>query len=125
MAIDAHRPWRAAKVTERRAAVDFAEWMRHLVDGPYVGRERIQVVPDNLSTHTSAAFHVAFAPADPRAPQAHSKHAGWVNMVEIEIGVLGDQCLARRIPDLLGLTRKWPPASPPGQANARLKWMWA
>ena len=39
VAVDAHRPWRAAKVTARRAAVDFAEWMRDLVDGPYAGSD--------------------------------------------------------------------------------------
>jgi hypothetical protein len=55
-----------AKVTERRAAVDFAGWMRDLVDGPYAGYERLQVVLDNLSTHTPAAFYQAFAPAEAR-----------------------------------------------------------
>lgn len=28
------------------------------------------------------------------------KHASWLNMVEIEIGILSAQCLDRRIPDL-------------------------
>jgi transposase len=130
MAVDAHRPWRAAKVTERRAAVDFAEWMRDLVDGPYAGCERLHVVLDNLSTHTPAAFYQAFAPAEARRVlrklEFHyvPKHASWLNMVEIEIGVLASQCLARRIPDLATLTTEvvaWVAAR--NQASVAVKWM--
>ena len=130
LAVDAHRPWRAAKVTERRASVDFAGWMRDLVDGPYAGYERIQVVLHNLSTHTPAAFSEAFAPAEARRVlrklEFHyvPKHASWLNMVEIEIGVLASQCLARRIPDLVTLTAEvdaWIAAR--NQANVAVKWM--
>ncbi len=66
LAVDAHRPWRGAKVTERRAAIDFAEWVRDLVDGPYAGYDRLHVVLDNLSTQTAAAFYEAFTPAEAR-----------------------------------------------------------
>ena len=130
LAVDAHRPWRAAKVTERRAAVDFAEWMRDLVDGPYVGYERLQVVLDNLSTHTAAAFYEAFAPAEARRVlrklEFHyvPKHASWLNMVEIEIGVLASQCLARRIPDLVTLAAQveaWIAAR--NKTTVAVKWM--
>lgn len=130
LAVDAHRPWRAAKVTERRTAVDFAGWMRDLVDGPYAGYERIQVVLDNLSTHTPAAFYEAFAPAEARRVlrklEFHyvPKHASWLNMVEIEIGVLASQCLARRIPDIVTLTAEvdaWITAR--NQAKVAVKWM--
>ena len=130
LAVDAHRPWRAAKVTDRRAAVDFAGWMRDLVDGPYAGYERLQVVLDNLSTHTPAAFYEAFAPAEARRVlrklEFHyvPKHASWLNMVEIEIGVLASQCLARRIPDLVMLTTEvaaWIAAR--NQANVAVRWM--
>ncbi|HVG87303.1 MAG TPA: IS630 family transposase [Vicinamibacterales bacterium] len=130
LAVDAHRPWRAAKVTERRAAVDFAGWMRDLVDGPYAGYDRIQIVLDNLSTHTPAAFYEAFAPVEARRVlrklEFHyvPKHASWLNMVEIEIGVLATQCLARRIPDLVMLTTEvdtWIAAR--NQANIAVRWM--
>ena len=58
---------------------------------------------DNLSTHTAGALYETFP-----APEAHRilqrlefhytpKHASWLNMVEIEIGVLRGQCLDRRI----------------------------
>jgi DDE superfamily endonuclease len=130
LALDAHRPWRAAKVTERRASVDFAEWMRDLVDGPYAGCDRIQVVLDNLSTHTPRAFYDTFALAEARRvlrkPEFHyvPKHASWLNMVEIEIGVLASQCLARRIPDLATLKMEvdtWSAAR--NHTGAVVKWM--
>ena len=51
---DAHRPWRKVKVTERRAAVDYAHCMRELVDVHYPDAACIRVVQDNLSTHRPA-----------------------------------------------------------------------
>jgi hypothetical protein len=47
MVVDVNRPWRHAKVTERRAAVNFVECMRDLVDIHYPAAERIRVVLDN------------------------------------------------------------------------------
>lgn len=130
LAVDAHRPWRAARVTTRRTAVDFATWMRDLIDGPYARADRIQVVLDNLSTHTAAAFYEAFPPSEARRllrkVEFHyvPKHASWLNMVEIEIGVLARQCLARRIPDLDTLTTEvaaWVAAR--NRAAVAVKWM--
>ena len=101
--LDAHRPWRKVKVTERRTAEDFAVCMRELTDLHYPKAERIRVVLDNLSTHSAGALYHAF-PADEarrvlRRLEFHfvPKHASWLNMVEIEIGVLASQCLDRRI----------------------------
>jgi transposase len=105
MFVDAHRPWRHAKVTDRRTARDFAECMRDLVDRHYPDAERIRVVLDNLSTHTPAALYESFDPEEARRISRRlefhytPKHASWLNMVEIEIGVMVAQCLDRRIPD--------------------------
>jgi hypothetical protein len=101
--LDAHRSWRKVKVTDRRTARDFADCMRDLVDIHYTQADLIRVVLDNLSTHSPGALYEAFP-----APEAHRllrrlefhytpKHASWLNMVEIEIGVLRGQCLDRRI----------------------------
>ncbi len=101
--LDAHRPWRHVKVTDRRTAKDFAECMRELVDVHFPETECIRVVLDNLSTHTAAALYQTFPPAEARRVirrlEFHytPKHASWLNMVEIEIGVLRTQCLDRRI----------------------------
>ena len=130
MFLDAHRPWRHAKVTERRANVDFAECMRDLVDVHYPKADLIKVVLDNLSTHSAAALYEAFPPDEARRIlrrlEFHytPKHASWLNMVEIEIGVLVSQCLDRRIPDMAGLTREvaaWTRAR--NAAGAKVRWM--
>ena len=90
--LDAQRSWRRVKVTDRRSADDFALCMRELVDVDFPGAGRIRVVLDNLSTHTAAALYAAFPPAEARRVlrrlEFHytPKHAGWLNMVEIEIG---------------------------------------
>ena len=92
--LDAHESWRHVKVTDQRTARDFAECMRDLADIHYPDADRIRVVMDNLSTHTAGALYEAFP-----APEAHRvlqrlefhytpKHASWLNMVEIKIGVL-------------------------------------
>ena len=103
MFLDVNRPWRKVKVTERRAAEDFAVCMRDLTDVHYPEAQRIRVVLDNLSTHSAGALYQTF-PADEarrvlRRLEFHyvPKHASWLNMVEIEIGVLASQCLDRRI----------------------------
>jgi DDE superfamily endonuclease len=128
-AVDAHHPRRYTKVTARRTAVDFAEWLRDLVDVHYVATERLLLVLDNLSTHTPAALYEAFAPAEARLYgrlEFHyvPKHASWLNMVEIEIGILSTQCLARRVQDLPTLTDEvdaWTRAR--NAVGARVRWM--
>jgi transposase len=128
--LDAHRPWRKVKVTDQRTARDFAQCMRDLVDLHYPRAELIRVVLDNLSTHSPGALYEAFP-----APEAHRirrrlefhhtpKHASWLNMVEIEIGVLRGQCLDRRIGDRKTLQAEiaaWERQR--NQARARINWM--
>src|SRR4030088_3573530 len=118
--LDAHRPWRKVKVTDRRTAEDFAICMRELSDVHFPEADRIRVVLDNLSTHSSGALYRAFPPCEARRVlrrlEFHyvPKHASWLNMVEIEIGVLAAQCLDRRIE----ATRASSPRPPPGRSAA-------
>jgi transposase len=130
MFVDAHRSWRHAKVTDRRACGDFAECMRDLVDTHYPKAERIRVVLDNLSTHTASALYETFEPAEARRVlrrlEFHytPKHASWLNMVEIEIGVMVSQCLDRRIPTKAMLIREvkaWERAR--NRDKARIRWL--
>jgi transposase len=130
--LDAHRSWRRVKVTDRRAAEDFAHCMRDLVDVHFPEAETIRVVLDNLSTHSPAALYQAFP-----APQARRilrrlefhhtpKHASWLNMVEIEIGVLRSQCLNRRIDSQDLLVREvaaWQARR--NASGARINWMFS
>ncbi len=128
--LDAHRPWRTVKITDQRTARDFAECMRDLADVHYPRADVIRVVMDNLSTHSVGALYESFP-----APEAHRvlrrlefhytpKHASWLNMVEIEIGVLRNQCLDRRIGERKQLSAQiaaWERER--NDARARVKWM--
>src|SRR6202163_4353315 len=120
--LDAHRPWRKVKVTEHRAARDFAQCMRELADVHYPQAEQIRVVLDNLSTHSAGALYEAFP-----APEARRllrriefhytpKHASWLNMVEIEIG----GCAGRASTGALARDETSSPTSPPGSTSATL-----
>src|SRR5882757_5136683 len=120
--LDVHRSWRRVKVTDSRAAVDFAACMRELCDVHFPKAERIRVVLDNLSTHSAGALYQAFPAAEARRLlrrlEFHyvPKHASWLNMVEIEIGVLASQCLDRRIESRMKLaaeTAAWSNSATP------------
>jgi len=128
--LDVHRPWRKVKVTDSRAAVDFATCMRELTDVHFPKAERIRVVLDNLSTHSAGALYQAFPACEARRVlrrlEFHyvPKHASWLNMVEIEIGVLRSQCLDRRIATRERLASEiaaWERQR--NAAKARIKWM--
>ena len=128
--LDARRPWRKVKVSERRAAADFAACMRELVDVDFPHAERIRVVLDNLSTHSAGSLYEAFPAAEAhrilRRLEFHftPKHASWLNMAEIEIGVLRGQCLDRRIDHRERLEREiaaWEQER--NAAGARVEWM--
>jgi hypothetical protein len=103
---------RQVKVTDQRTSRDWAELMRELVDEHYPQAEVITLVLDNLNTHTTASLYEAFAPEEARRiaqrlELPHTpKHGSWLNMAEIELSVLSQQCLDRRIPDKAILERE-------------------
>ena len=87
----------------RRTALDFAACLDHLANNLLPEAEKIVLVMDNLNTHKEASLYEAFAPEKARALcerfEMHytPKHGSWLNMAEIEIGLLGRTCLDRRI----------------------------
>jgi len=96
--------WRDVRVSERRTAVDWAQQIQALVDGPrFVDAQRITVVCDNLNTHRVASLYETFEPAEAlrianRIELVHTpKHGSWLNIAECELSVLSRQCLSRRI----------------------------
>ena len=128
--LDAHCSWRAVKVTDQRTAADFAHCMRDLVDLHYPKADLVRVVMDNLSTHTPGALYETFPPAEAHRVLQRlefyytPKHASWLNMVEIEIGVLRAQCLDRRIGERETLEAEieaWQRQR--NASGARIKWM--
>jgi hypothetical protein len=95
--------WRHVKVTDQRTKQDFAWCMKDLVEIHFPQAEKIRVVLDNLNTHSPAAFYEAFPPEQARRLtrklEFHytPEHSSWLNMAEVEISVLTEQCLDRRL----------------------------
>ena len=94
---------RTVAVTQRRTKRDFVEFVQHWVQVVYAGAHLIHLVLDNLNTHFRASFEEVMGMAKATAfltrVQFHytPKHASWLNMAEIEIGILDRQCLGRRL----------------------------
>ena len=95
---------RTVVVTDRRTKIDFVAFVRHLIEHVYAKAHRIHLVMDNLNTHFRKCFDEVLgkkrAQALLRRVVFHytPKHASWLNMAEIEIGILDRQCLDRRLP---------------------------
>jgi hypothetical protein len=124
-----HANWRHVKVTEQRTALDFAECLRDLVDRHFPHAEVIRVVVDNLNTHNKASLYAHFPPAEAHRIASKlefhytPKHGSWLNMAEIELSVLGRECLAQRIPDrdtLCWLVGEWEGVR--NTAGATIRW---
>ena len=92
-------------ISAQRTKVDWAYFIRELVDqhSPHV--EKIRLVMDNLNTHTKASLYEACDPHEAKSIadtfEIHSTptHGSWFNMAEIERSPLSRQCLADRIED--------------------------
>jgi hypothetical protein len=106
------RGWRDVTVSQRRTRIDWAHCVKDLVDVHYPDAEQIVLVQDNLNTHTPASLYEAFEPAEAKRLadrlELHytPKHGSWLNMAEIELSVLAEQCLDRRLADQATLQRE-------------------
>jgi len=93
-------------INETRTAVDFANVMKYVSDTMCPHAEKVVVVTDNLNIHSPASFYKTFPPDEAHKPANRfewhytPKHAGWLNMAEIEIGVMCRQALAKPLPDI-------------------------
>ena len=96
---------REVEVTARRTQVDLVKFVARLVETVYAQAQKIHLVLDNLNTHFRGSFVEVLGPAQAerllQRVQFHysPKHASWLNMAEIEIGILERQCTDRRIPN--------------------------
>ena len=108
--------WRKVRVRERRTGVDWAHEVRELLERDYPEAERVLLVCDNLNTHKLGSLYQAFPPAEARRLARRldvhytPKHGSWLNIAEVELSALTQQCLNRRLPDLHTLrsgTRRW------------------
>ena len=103
---------RDVEVTARRTKTDYAQCLRKISDEMYPGADQIVLVQDNLNTHSPASLYEAFEPTEAKRLtdrfELHytPKHGSWLDMAEIELGILGRQCLSRRIDNVDELRRE-------------------
>ena len=94
---------RKVKITEQRTRIDWAHFIREMLNERYSDAEKVVLVMDNLNTHNTASLYQAFIPEEARRLadrlEIHytPKHGSWMNIAEIELSVLKRQCLAGRI----------------------------
>lgn len=120
---------RRAWITEQRTKQDFAELLRKLADEEYATAEVIVLVCDNLNTHGPHVLYERFEPAEARRLVERfewhytPEHGSWLNMAEIELSVLEQQCLRRRIASkelLEEATTAWERSR--NQRQAKIRW---
>jgi DDE superfamily endonuclease len=120
---------RNVEVTNRRTRKDYAECLRKISDEMYPDAEVIVLAQDNLNTHTPGSLYEAFDPAEAKRLadrfEMHytPKHGSWLDMAEIELGILGRQCLSRRIEDvgvLRSEVKAWEAAR--NAADSKVNW---
>jgi hypothetical protein len=103
---------RQVAVTARRGKTDFVGFIGELLAGVYAKARRVHLVLDNLNTHFRKSFEDVLGQTAAatllRRVQFHytPKHASWLNMAEIEIGILDRQCLDRHWSDREALRRE-------------------
>ena len=103
---------RVARVTAQRTKPQFVAFVQRLLERTYRSARKVHLVLDNLNTHFRSSFEQVLGRAAAktllRRVQFHytPKHASWLNMAEIEIGILERQCLARRVSDRVQVSRE-------------------
>jgi len=120
---------RHTQVTERRTKIDWAEYIKELVEVRYAEVEKVVLIMDNLNTHAGSSLYEAFKPEEAKRIldklEIHytPKHGSWLNIAEIEFSHLSRQCLDRRIADAEVLKREikaW--NNQRNQAVAKIDW---
>jgi hypothetical protein len=116
-------------VTQRRTKEDWAKAIRYLVDALYPDATKIDVVLDNLNTHTYDALIEILGKAEAdrlmRRLVFHYTplHGSWLNRAEIELSVMARQCTRRRLGDAFTLATAlvaW--EQPRNDAQVKIRW---
>lgn len=103
LAYDIDTGQRYVQVRERRTKEDYAQFMEWLARQHYRHVEQIELVQDNLNTHSHGSFYERLPAPEARALARKlnfhftPRHGSWLNMAEIEFSVLARECLDRRI----------------------------
>lgn len=94
VAVEPLAGWRQVQMTTHRKKADFVGLIRQLLQGRYRRARKVHLVLDNLNTHFAKCFVDVLG--EQRATKLLSRiefhytpaHASWLNMAEIEIGIL-------------------------------------
>lgn len=92
---------RHVEVRETRNRKDFAHSIRLLVEKYYPASEKIVLVMDHLNTHAISSLYETYPPQEAlrlaNKLEIHytPKHGSWLDMAEIEIGIMKRQCLGK------------------------------
>lgn len=122
--------WRTVWVNPTRTAVDWAHFVAKEIIAQYPLAEKIVLVCDNLNIHTPASFYAAYDPAKARSLverlEIHytPKHGSWLDIAEIELSALQNQCLKGRLiqtaEELAAETSAW--AKQRNEKQATVRW---
>lgn len=105
LAVEPLKGFRVTQVTDTRKKIDWALFIKDLVDVQYSDVDKVVLILDNLNTHSAGSFYETFEPEEARRIlnklEIHHtpKHGSWLNAAEIELSCLSKQCLNRRIPN--------------------------
>ena len=103
---------RYTEVTEQRTKKDFALYMKYLLEVKYPSVKVLRIVVDNLNTHNESSFYENFEKKEAKRILKKIEfhytptHASWLNVAEIEIGIMDRECTNRRIKNKEMLTRE-------------------
>jgi len=94
---------RTVVVRKKKKKRDFAHVINYLLTRPYKVVEKLVLVTDNLNTHNETALTETFG--EEKGKHLYNriewhytpKHGSWLDMAEIEIGILSRQCLKKPI----------------------------
>ena len=129
MFFDPHRGWRRVGSRDHRTSEDWALEVQHLLEVDYPDADTVRLLCDNLNTHTITSLYKTFP-----APHAHAlarrlemvhtpRNGSWLNVAEIELSVLTQQCLKGRINSAAQLEKElqaWQQER--NESGAKVKW---
>jgi len=104
-----HTGWRHIEAVSRRTRADWAHQVDRVLSAFYPDADQIKLVMDNLNTHTKGSRYQAFSAEKARRLarriEIHytPKHGSWLNIAEIELSAVTQQCLDRRISSIEAL----------------------
>lgn len=94
---------RHIRTTRKRKGRDWAKVVKFIADRMYPKASKIHLIEDNLNTHNGKYLHEVYGKDKAEAILSRiefhptPKHASWLDMAEIEIGIFTRTVLKRRI----------------------------